>query len=81
VSILTTDLQTAAIMSAGMKCLKEKLGVIETEIFVSTLKEDDFDYTEWRRDNLWPDMSCEEILSKAAEYERKHPRPKTRGEK
>jgi hypothetical protein len=63
-----------------MRCLKEKLGVIETEIFVSTLKEDNFDYTEWRRDNLWPDMGIKEILAKAAEYERAHPRPKLRGE-
>ncbi len=75
-----TDLQTTAIMSAGMKCLKEKLGIIEAEIFVSTLKEDRFDYTEWRCDNLWSGMSSEEILANAAEYERTHPRPRSRGE-
>jgi hypothetical protein len=33
-------------MNSGMKYLKEKLGVIEAEIFISTLKEDDFDYTD-----------------------------------
>jgi hypothetical protein len=64
------------VMSAGLRCLKEKLGVTEAGIFVATLKEDDFDYTEWRRDNIWDDMGCEEILVQAAEYERIHPRPR-----
>jgi hypothetical protein len=61
------DVATSAIMSAGMKCLKEKLGVVEAEIFITAIKEESFDYTEWRRDNLWPGMSLEEILEKAAE--------------
>jgi hypothetical protein len=39
-------------------------------------QKDNLDYTEWRRDNLWPGMSVKEILAKAAEYERAHPRPK-----
>jgi hypothetical protein len=27
---------------------------------------EDFDYTEWRRENLWVGMSADEILNRAA---------------
>ena len=58
--------QTAAIMSIGMKALREALGTIDTELFLVTVKSTRFDYTEWRRDNLWIGMTAEEILDKAA---------------
>jgi len=29
-------------------------------------KQEQFDYTEWRRDNLWVGMTAEEILARAA---------------
>jgi hypothetical protein len=63
---------TEAIMNAGMKCLRDKLGIIETEIFITAIKDDDFDYTEWRRDNLFVGMSLEEMLDEASEFERDH---------
>jgi hypothetical protein len=31
----------------------EKLGALETEVFISHLLREPFDYTEWRRDNLF----------------------------
>jgi len=69
---MTDSMQTAAILSAGMKLLRENLGLIETEIFIVSIKNKGFDYTEWR-ENLWEDMTAEELFSKAAEFERQHP--------
>ena len=66
------NIQNAAIMSAGMKLLRENLGLIESEIFIFNLKNEHFDYTEWSQ-NLFEDMSLKELLDKAAEYEREHP--------
>jgi hypothetical protein len=61
-----TDPQTAAIMSVGMKALRSALGAYETEIFLVRIKQEEFDYTEWRRDNLWAGMTAEQILEQAA---------------
>lgn len=69
---MNDHIQNAAIMSAGMKLLRENLGHIETEIFIYNLKRERFDYTEWRQ-GLYEDMSLEELLSKAAAFEREHP--------
>ncbi len=38
------------IISDGVKCLTEKLGIVETELFIFAVRKDSFDYTEWRRD-------------------------------
>ena len=66
------NIASDAIMSAGMKCLIDKLGIVDAEIFISTLRESSFDYTEWRRSNLWPGMSLNEILALAAKRESEH---------
>jgi len=65
-------MQTSAIMTAGMKLLRENLGLIETEIFIINIKNKGFDYTEWR-ENLWEDMTTEELFAKAADFERQNP--------
>jgi len=59
---------TAAIMNTGMSHLLEKLGVLDTEIFISTLLRESFDYTKWRRDNLYAEMSLRELNQKAAQF-------------
>ena len=68
---MTNNVATSAIMSTGMRYLKEKMGIVEAEIFISVIKENNFDYTEWRKDNLFVDMSLDDILNEAAKYERK----------
>ncbi|MBQ9348040.1 MAG: hypothetical protein IJT94_12010 [Oscillibacter sp.] len=40
---------TIQVIDRGLKCLSEGLGGRETEIFISTLLREGFDYTEWRR--------------------------------
>ncbi|MCL1882921.1 MAG: hypothetical protein FWF81_04115 [Defluviitaleaceae bacterium] len=69
---MTETMQTSAILSAGMKLLRENLGLIETEIFLVNTKNKGFDYTEWR-ENLWEDMTAKELFAKAAKFEREHP--------
>ena len=66
------NIQNSAIMTAGMKLLRENLGLIESEIFLVNIKQDRFDYTEWR-ENLYEDMSLDELLNNAASYMKEHP--------
>ena len=67
----TYDLQTEAIISAGIKLLREHLGSIETEIFISKVGRTGFDYTEWR-DNLWEDLTLDEVFERARKAQEKY---------
>lgn len=51
----------------GFDALFEKLDLVETERFIALIKRENFDYTQWRQ-NLWEDMSVDELSSKAMEY-------------
>lgn len=65
-------MSTAEVLQRGMKCLVDNLGVVEAEIFISTLNREKFDYTQWQRD-YFDGISAEEFGNAAAEYEKKHP--------
>ena len=65
------DVQTEAIISAGMKLLREHLGSIETEIFISKVGKKGFDYTEWR-DNLWEGLTLDEVFERAKKAQAKY---------
>jgi len=60
-----------ALRSEAMKILTKHLGKIDTERFISSIKKDSFDYTEWRKD-LWKDKTIEEIHELAGQYEKDH---------
>lgn len=51
----------------GMKALREKLGLVETERFISLIRRENFDYTEWQHD-LWKDKSIDDIFNAAKSY-------------
>jgi hypothetical protein len=53
------------LMRTGMETLIERLGNIEAERFISIILREPFDYTEWRRDNLFEGMSVEDISREA----------------
>jgi len=55
------SIQDEALLNEGMKILCDTLGAFRTEVFIVLLKQKGFDYTEWRRDNLWTGMTCKEI--------------------
>ena len=66
------DTTNAEVMQMGMECLIEKLGIIDTERFISNLLRERFDYTEWRK-KYFANVDLETFLNEAAEYEKTHP--------
>jgi len=65
------DVQTAEIMRTGMNLLRENLGVIESEIFITTIAINQLDYTKWR-ENLWEDLTPAELFERAKTTEQKY---------
>ena len=63
---------TTVIRKEGMECLVKSLGVLEAEVFISSLLRERFDYTEWQRD-YFAHWTLEDFLCKAQEYEEKNP--------
>ena len=59
------------IRNEGMSALVERLGMVEAESFVMLMRKDSFDYTKWR-ENLFDDLSLEELSQKAREYRQVH---------
>jgi len=56
-----------ALRTEAMDILVKKLGLVDAERFIATIKKDSFDYTEWRRD-LYKDKTIDEIYSEAVEF-------------
>ena len=55
-----------------VKCLDvltEKFGLVDAERFVAIVNRDRFDYTEWRRDNLFVDETVDSLFEKIKAYE------------
>lgn len=50
--------------------LIKTFGVLDTERFITSIKSNNFDYTEWHK-NLWKDKSIEEIHEMASKFEMK----------
>jgi len=53
----------------AMDALLNTLGSVDAERFISIVKRDTFDYTEWQR-KLWDGKRIEEIHGLATEHER-----------
>ena len=56
----------ALIRTEGMNALIKNLGLVEAERFVMLIQKETFDYTKWQ-ENLFEDMTIEEIYNNAAE--------------
>ena len=54
--------------------LKEAVGTVDMERFISYVIRESSDYTLWRR-KIYDDMTVEEVLDNAAECAKKHPLP------
>ncbi len=59
------SVQDRVLLSEGMKALLNTFGAVRAEVFITLIKQNGFDYTEWRRDNLWSGMTAEEISDRA----------------
>jgi len=55
------------IRQEGLEILSRHLGMVEAERFIMLIQREPFDYTKWQ-ENLFDDMSVEELSQKAAEY-------------
>lgn len=60
------------IMDRGINCLLEKLGVVETERFISVINREKFDYTKWQRQRF-DDVDSKEFNEAAVDYSKKNP--------
>ena len=56
------DIDTARILEKGIACLHEHMGLIEMEIFISTIQREKFDYTKWHQ--RFADTMTEDMLDK-----------------
>jgi hypothetical protein len=63
------------IRSEGMNVLIKHLGLIEAEQFVMLIQKETFDYTKWQ-ENLFADMTIEEIYNNAAKLREENKRMK-----
>lgn len=54
--------------------LREKLNLVDVERFISIIQKEKFDYTKWR-ENLFEDMTLDELSSKAMKYYNKQNPP------
>jgi hypothetical protein len=68
------DIQTEAIISAGLQLLREHLGIIETEIFISKVSRKGFDYTQWRENlySQWGESSTDDKFPYRTNLEEVH---------
>jgi hypothetical protein len=64
---------SAVLLDKGMRCLTNELGLVEAEQFIYLLLSEPFNYTEWRRDNLFTGMSVDEISQAATKYCEENP--------
>ena len=63
-------MKTETVLKAEvMELLLNTFGVLETERFIASVKNNNFDYTEWRR-NIWKDKTIDEIHKMATEFEK-----------
>ncbi len=63
---------TTVIRKEGMECLIKSLGIVETEVFISSLLRDSFDYTEWQRD-YFSNIPLDDFLHNAQAHDQKNP--------
>jgi len=61
------------IMERGMRTLVDTLGEVGAERFITKLIREPFNYTKWQQE-LFNDMTLDEICSEAASYCKANPR-------
>ena len=63
---------TVEIMNKGMECLRDNLGVVDAETFISLIIREKFDYTRWQRE-YFDNMAPGEFHEEAVKYAKEHP--------
>jgi len=57
----------AVLKDEGMRILVEKLGLVEAERFIVSLRREPFDYTKWRH-GLFKEVPLDTFLTDAQKY-------------
>jgi len=57
-----------ALKTDAINLLLKTFGALETERFIASIKNSNFDYTEWQK-NLWNDVSVDELHRMATAFE------------
>lgn len=65
------SMSTEELMDRGMRCLVEKLGVVNAERFIAAVLRERFDYTEWQRARF-DDERLESLNAAAMAWAAKH---------
>ena len=63
---------TTVVMEEGIDLLLKNLGVLETELFISTLLKEPFDYTEWQKEH-YADVDLHTLNMRAVEFDKNNP--------
>ena len=63
------SISTTELMNRGMRCLVEKLGTVEAEMFIAAIMRERFDYTKWQREHF-NDVELEAFNAAAVAWER-----------
>ena len=63
---------TAELMSRGMACLQDSLGVVDAEKFISLIIREQFDYTKWQQEHF-DKITAEKIMESVDSYATSHP--------
>ncbi|MGN0604526.1 MAG: hypothetical protein ACI4I2_11170 [Oscillospiraceae bacterium] len=63
---------TTVIMNDAMNCLIRNLGIVETEVFISNLIREPFDYTKWQHEKF-DDATLDDFCNQAVEYCKNNP--------
>ena len=68
----TTNMNQTELLNDGVDWLRQKFGDVGTELFISLIIREKFDYTRWRR-QFFEDKTLSEINDEAADNSRQHP--------
>ncbi|MGC9396046.1 MAG: hypothetical protein ACP5J4_14480 [Anaerolineae bacterium] len=77
---MTVTKVDAEIKVLGFEILSRHLGLVEAERFITLIQREKFDYTQWRQ-NLFTELSGEEISRQAMELQRRKPASNTMSQK
>ena len=66
------NMNQTEILNDGVDWLRQKFGDVGTELFISLIIREKFDYTKWRK-QFFGDKTVSELNEEAANYSRNHP--------
>lgn len=66
---MITPPATVELLSRGMECLVQAMGVVDAEYFIAAVQRERFDYTKWQRE-YFDKMDLKTFVNNAKTYAR-----------